>query len=252
MMSPWDERIRSIGARVQGLGRALEQPGRLRRRLTGIHLDEEVLAFAARPYVAAADVRTVFDVGANEGQFARTALKAFPAARLICFEPLQSAQQALGLVVAENRGRVEVENVALGDRNGEVDFNVATFSPSSSVLPLDQQDVVAIEMATTTRVPIRRLSDWAATKSIEREIIVKLDVQGYEAPVLRGAVDLLKKARVVIAETCFAPLYKGQATLGELCAILEPIGLLYREAFGVIRDARSAEPLWQDSVFVRR
>ena len=79
---------------------------------------------------------------------------------------------------------------------------------------------------------------------------MKLDVQGYEASVLRGGIDLLKRTRIVIAETTFTPLYKGQTSLGDLCAIMEPLGFRYREAFGVVRDTGSGEPLWQDSVFV--
>ena len=209
------------------------------------------MAFAARPYVRAGEVRTVFDVGANEGQFAQTALQAFPASSLFCFEPLPSAQRSLAELASRSAGRLTVEPIALGDTNGEIDFNVTSFSPSSSALPLESQETVKMDLARTARVPVRRLGDWAAHRQFAGDIVIKLDVQGYEANVLRGAGELLWAARIVIAETCFTPLYKGQASLGELCGILEPLGLRYREAFGVIRDPQTGEPLWQDSVFVR-
>jgi FkbM family methyltransferase len=254
MMSAMQERRRRLGLRLQSLGRAIEQPGRLQRKVTGVHIDEDVAQLASRPYLRAHALRTVLDVGANEGQFARTALLAFPAARIICFEPLPSLQAILGRLAADSLGRVVVESCALGDRDGTIEFHVSSFSPSSSVLPLDRPDPVLaaqIRQASTVNVPIQRLRDWASSRSNERPLLIKLDVQGYEANVLRGAGDFLTQADVVIAETTFAPIYQGQATLGELCAILEPHGLRYREAFGVIRDAGTAEPLWQDSVFVR-
>ena len=106
-------------------------------------------------------------------------------------------------------------------------------------------------MASTVDVPIRRLTDWAAEKVLDETIVLKLDVQGYEASVLRGAQGFLSRVSAVIAETTFAPIYKGQASLGELCSILEPAGLRYRESLGIIRDGVSGEPLWQDSIFVR-
>lgn len=246
----WDRNLNRLGVRFQSLGRALEQPGRLRRKLTGVHLDEDVMGFAARPYVRAAEVGMVLDVGANEGQFARTALQAFPAAQIVCFEPLPAAQAALRALAAANPGRMQVEPFALGDSDGHVDFNVTAFSPSSSILPVEPDGAVPIDVAETTRVPIRRLSDWASGRALAPDTIIKLDVQGYEANVLRGGIDILKQIRIVIAETTFTPLYKGQTSLGELCAILEPLGFRYREAFGIVRDNESGAPLWQDSVFV--
>lgn len=245
---------RDLGLRLQGLGRALEDPGRLRRKLTGVRLDEEVVRLAGRPYLKTDSVRTVLDVGANEGQFARTALYAFPLAKVVCFEPLPSVQATLRLLAAESHGRIELESFALGDHEGDTEFNVTAFSPSSSVLPLDQPITGftdQVKVSSRVVVPMRRLYNWAAAKEIADEIVIKLDVQGYEASVLRGAASFLNRARAVIAETTFAPFYQKQASLGELCALLEPYGLRYREAFGVIRDRTSGEPLWQDSVFVR-
>jgi FkbM family methyltransferase len=250
MPLPWDLNLNRLGARFQSLGRALEQPGRLRRKLTGIHLDEDVMGFAVRPYVHAADVRVVLDIGANEGQFARTALQAFPAATIFSFEPLPAAQAALRGLAEEYPGRLEVEAFALGDADGHVDFNVTAFSPSSSILPIEPGGAVPIDVREMTRVPIRRLSEWASSRALTSDIVMKLDVQGYEGNVLRGGLDVLKRTRIVIAETTFTPLYKGQTSLGELCAIMEPLGFRYREAFGVVRDTGSGEPLWQDSVFV--
>ena len=254
MTGSWRLGTQRLGARLQSLGRAIEQPGRLLRRLTRVDVDEDVMALAARPYLRADTVRSVLDVGANQGQFARSALQAFPAARIHCFEPLPSAQEPLQHLAAESGGRITLHPFALGERTGDIEFNVTSFSPSSSVLPLAKPIAALgdqVRLASTITVPIRRLEDCAPTMHLAEEIVVKLDVQGYEASVLRGAGSFLSLARAVIAETIFAPLYGGQASLGELCAILEPAGLRYREAFGVIRNPDSGEPLWQDSVFVR-
>ncbi len=48
---------------------------------------------------------------------------------------------------------------------------------------------------------------------LEPEILLKLDIQGYEDRVLRGASALLKKTRACLLEGNFDPLYDGQAHL---------------------------------------
>ncbi len=64
------------------------------------------------------DVRTVVDVGANTGQFARQALEWFPRAQIVSFEPVSEAFEELGRLAEESRGRVRAEQVALGEQEG--------------------------------------------------------------------------------------------------------------------------------------
>ncbi len=100
-------------------------------------------------------------------------------------------------------------------------------------------------------VPVHRLDEWATAERLEEPILLKLDVQGYEARALRGTEGLLPRVRTAIVETNHARLYEGQPSLGLICSLLEPYGLYYTEAIGIIRDPGNGLPAWQDSVFQR-
>jgi FkbM family methyltransferase len=68
------------------------------------------------------EIRTFFDVGANEGQTAAAARKAFPNARIFCFEP---HLPTFGRLQANFSDReILTFPSALSDREGEVPFYV--------------------------------------------------------------------------------------------------------------------------------
>ena len=80
-------------------------------------------------------IRTIIDVGANKGQFARMILKYFPRANIYCFEPLPGPFKKLSKWAESQNSMVKVFNMALGDSEGDVEMlNHLEFSPSSSLL----------------------------------------------------------------------------------------------------------------------
>ncbi len=82
-------------------------------------------------------IRTVIDVGANTGQFARYIRGMFPEARLYCFEPLPGPYLELRSWAEQcGQNAVITFNTALGDREGttEMLFHV-DHRPASSILP---------------------------------------------------------------------------------------------------------------------
>jgi FkbM family methyltransferase len=183
--------------------------------------------------LVALGVRSVIDVGANVGQFAALAASAFPGARIYSFEPLPSAFPLLSAFAAEKgKGRIRAFNVALGEREGTVPMRAkADWNLSSSLLksteamherwPNTREESV-IDVALTT------LDAFVAREALELpDLLIKLDVQGYEAQVLRGGLATLKRARAVILEVNIDPLYDGQASFQELFRILDEIGYRY-------------------------
>src|SRR5207302_11138511 len=62
-------------------------------------------------------IRTVLDIGANEGQFAREIREILPDAKIISFEPLRDCYEGL-LAQADSLGAFEVHNFALGEERG--------------------------------------------------------------------------------------------------------------------------------------
>jgi len=63
--------------------------------------------------------------------------------------------------------------------------------------------------------------------NLQPEILIKLDVQGYEDRVLRGGWQTFEKARACILEVSLDPLYEKQATFKGLLLLLESLGYRY-------------------------
>ena len=165
---------------------------------------------------------TVIDVGANKGQFAVYARTRWPRARLICFEPLPAPRAKLARVT---QGRAEIHDCALGAAPGEGQMHLATREDSSSLLALGtrQKAIFGMEEQGQLRVPIQRL-DACLTTPLARPSLLKIDVQGFELEVLKGATGLLPEIDAVYVEASDVELYEGQALLGEIERFLVDAG----------------------------
>lgn len=163
---------------------------------------------ALKPYQFA----TIVDIGANRGQFTLLMTGLCPDANILAFEPLAAPFRKLAEVTS-GLSKVQAVNSAIGMMRGNLSMNVAMRDDSSSLLPITalqtsifpHTDQVGIE-----EVRIAPLSDFLADVAIERPSLLKIDVQGYECEVLKGAADCLDCFDVVYVEASFLQLYEGQ------------------------------------------
>ena len=195
---------------------------------------------------------TVIDVGANVGQFSRASLGWWPTSRVIAFEPLPSAAEPLRRMLAAMGRRHTVHQLALGATTGESLFRQHRYSLASSVLPVAERSrghYWADEGASIT-VPMARLDDVLTDVPLDRPVVIKVDVQGYEMEVLAGAAAVLDNADCLIVEHAFDEFYEGQARAAEVMEFLRRSGWEFsrvvdtRRERGVVVEA--------DVVYLRR
>jgi FkbM family methyltransferase len=198
------------------------------------------------------DFRTVLDVGANRGQFALFAARRFPQARLICFEPLPSPRARLERVMGPG-ARVTVRDCALGVATGTAEFHVSAADDSSSLLPIGsrQREVFpGTEETATVEVEVRRLDEVLSASELITPVLLKLDVQGAELAVLRGAETLLSAIDAVLVEVSFVELYVGQALADEVWGALREFAFSCRGIWSITYGPRG-ECLQADLLFGR-
>jgi FkbM family methyltransferase len=172
------------------------------------------------------DFRMVIDAGANRGQFTLYALARFPSADIIAFEPLPKARDHMARLFKE-KVRVEVPPFALGETEGEVDIHVSGRDDSSSLLPIGGRQISLFpgtEEVGTIRASLRTLDEVLANRQIPHPALLKVDVQGFELPVLRGAEQTLRSLDQILVEASFIELYEGQALFPEVSHHLEERG----------------------------
>jgi FkbM family methyltransferase len=177
----------------------------------------------------------VLDIGANEGQSVKYILDRCKTAEIIAFEPNPHAFAALKRLQDERP--FTCFNVALGDTDSETELHVLEHSESSSLLRPSHAGTQAMphlgRMDARVKVPVRRLDDLMRETNASRPVdLLKIDVQGYEAKVLAGGAETLKRSRYVLAETHFLPAYEGACCVDELCHLLYGAGFRLVRAIG--------------------
>ena len=124
------------------------------------------------------------DIGANVGHFTLLA-SGVAKARTIAIEPIPNTYEKLLKNVHVNnlQDNVECLNIGLGEEKGELKFTKG----------FDVMNRVALENETvpTITVPIQRLDDVLIS---EEPTFLKIDVEGFEYFVLKGATETLQKS----------------------------------------------------------
>jgi len=193
----------------------------------------------------------VYDVGANVGTWTLLALATNPHVRVEAFEPLPQHHAGFARNV-NGAPAVTLHPIALGSANGTAAMHVTDYSDASSLLPLADASRVDFQLEEISQVDVsvRRLDDYRAERGLPPPDLIKLDVQGYELEVLKGAPECLRTAKVVLSEVSFLEYYHGQCLFHDLVAYLAGFDLLV-SAFGV-NTPTGAAANQTDVLFVRR
>lgn len=200
-------------------------------------------------------IDTVLDVGANTGQFGLELRRQLGyRGRIVSFEPLRGAYAKLQRS-ARGDSDWQVLNLALGDAPGLKKIHVAANSESSSIL-----DMLALHLEAAPKsryageetIQVETLDSIFERSCIDAQnIYLKIDTQGYEAEVLRGAAQSLKRIDTIQVEMSLAPLYAGQALFDDLYADLRGKGYVLMGIENNFGDARTGRLLQIDGIFHR-
>lgn len=203
-----------------------------------------------------ANINVVFDVGANEGQFAGEIRDYGFKGDIVSFEPLSSARKNLLASAGRDARWIVHEQAAIGDQDGEIKIHIAGNSVSSSVLPmLEAHSSAALGSAyiDAERVPIVKLDSIAPQYlNAETHLFLKIDTQGFEWQVLDGSIETLKHARGVLCELSLVPLYLGQRLWLDIVHRMDEEGFMLWAVQQGFTDPKTGQSLQMDGIFLRK
>jgi len=156
------------------------------------------------------NIQTVIDAGAGTGQFARRIRNTFSSASLICFEPIDACFQEIQSYFKDDP-HISLHKLALGEQAGSFEFHVHKNPGSSSFLKMTDIHTNAYPGSGESEsvvIQTIRLDEFLNNTTPDAEIMLKLDTQGTELSILKGAGAWLDKMKVILVELNFAETYE--------------------------------------------
>lgn len=200
-------------------------------------------------------IDTVFDVGANLGQYASELRKNLGyTGKIISYEPLPDAAQRLESLAAGDDAWY-VRRCAVDDREGSAEFHVMAGSQFSSLLTPEQSFDGRFDgkhrVEQTIRVEVTTLERVIGDNHDFKSALLKLDTQGTELRILRGGQHALQRLDAIQLEVGFQRLYQNEALFEEVLGQMREWGF---EMCSLFPNNRGHFPhlLEMDSVFIRR
>lgn len=194
------------------------------RNWTRLLLGKHPIEYRARwPEIAHLNLKQgeiVIDVGANVGDFVECCLAYQPWAFIHAFEPLPNAFKELQKKFS-SYARVFTVNQAIGSKAGNLPIQVSRFSEASSFLnqaTVLKDGLYGIDFSVTQElnVAVIRLDDYIGQMNVGRIRLLKIDTQGFELEVLKGAREYLPSIEYIYLEGAFKPLYENQPLVNDL------------------------------------
>jgi len=189
--------------------------------------------------------RFCIDVGAYHGKWTKIFKSVFPGARVVMIEAQEQKRSVLEGVAATFAGEVSTEIALLGPVDG-------------AAVAFHQMETGSSVFAETS--PYSRETVQKTTSSLDRLLaagahpvanFLKLDVQGYELEVLKGAPETLAQVEAVLMETSLVPINAGCPSFAEVIAFMGGAGFQLFDFCSQVR--RNDGVLWQtDLLFLRK
>lgn len=176
-----------------------------------------------RKLFLATKLKTVFDVGCNEGEYSEIIIKNNPNTKVYCFDPDQKALDVLRERLGQSQN-LSIVNCAVGDSDGGAEFNFNKVSSKINSF-YEMKEIGYSDGAQKKTVPVIRLDSYCQENSIEHIDLLKVDVEGYEGKVFAGTSGLLKgkKIDIVQFEYGYAAIY-GKTFFKDLYELFDSYG----------------------------
>ena len=193
--------------------------------------------------------QTVFDVGIGYGTF--PLYEAFPNAKFVLVEPLRHYEDTMEEIA--RKYDCDIFYKAVSDREGLLALTIDTkelerssFATRTSLTKtenkLEEQEV---EVTTLDKIS-------GQYPDLKRPILIKIDTEGHELKVLRGATSLLQMTEVVIAEVSIAKRFEDSYQFEDLVYFMKEHGFYLLSFLDITHPPGELRPRFADIVFKRQ
>jgi FkbM family methyltransferase len=213
-----------------------------------LHIERAIKVLESR---GLGENQIIFDVGAAGGETCVLFSKAFPLAQVVGFEPIASTYKK-AIAATQQQRNITIHHTALGKEKGSAEINVMSRITASSLLPSHEDAAFNgqkyFEVQEREKIIINVLDDFLKTG--DRVALIKMDVQGYELEVLKGAVSTLKNTHFILLELQNHEIYVGAPKYFDLDSHLRSANF---ELFDIIPSIREKGQIKEfDALYINK
>jgi FkbM family methyltransferase len=197
------------------------------------------------------NIDVVIDVGANDGDYGREIRDRGYRGRIVSFEPNPVAFERLEQKITGDQNWSAYQ-CGVGDKDGELEFSIAVNDAMSSFKGLTEfGKSTGAKQAATACVKVIRLDTFLSEHpDLLGCVYLKIDTQGFEVEVLRGAGEMLEQITAVQAEIALVHTYTDEEDWLSIITWMRDRGL--EVATAICNSRVEAQVREFDFVFVRR
>ena len=199
-------------------------------------------------------ITKILDVGANNGQYGLQTIKLGFKGTIVSFEPVKSVFEDLKSN-SDKFNSWEAYNFGSGDITKEAFIHISENTYSSSLLeimPNHVKNAPASKIIDTELISIEKLDDvFNNYVNDNDEVLLKIDVQGFEKNVLKGAEQSLKRIKGIQIEMSIEELYKNEMLYMDMINYLNSFGYSLHSLENGFYNDETGKLLQVDGLFFR-
>ena len=166
--------------------------------------------------------KTIIDIGSNKGQFIMLIEQLFPHKTIYSFEPLAEPLE-IQKRFFNYKKNIFFYNFALGSNTSTKEFFITERMDGSSFFKINTENTnnIHYKIQNQRNIQIRTLDEIMIDQEIIQPILIKIDVQGFELEVLKGAEKILEKTNYLLVEVSEKEMYQHQPIQDEIITFLQ-------------------------------
>lgn len=188
------------------------------------------------------------DIGAHKAEISKLAISHFPEATIYLVEPLQEMKQALENF-CKKHPKAKYFGFAVGARSGTQTLNVFNDLSGCGFMDNDVEPEYKQEPRT---IEMQTVDGLIESGQMTIPDIAKLDVQGFELEVLKGATKLFGKTEFFILEASFQNRHKSVPLIADVIQFMNERDYVVYDFAGFLRQPEDDALVECDICFVKR
>ncbi len=200
------------------------------------------------------NIDTIFDIGANVGQYAEKIFSIGYKNQIHSFEPVSINFEALKRIKNATSYHWSLHQTAIGSKDERLNINIASNSACSSFNENIQKEMLSMGFKVNQEtVQVTSLDDYIRVHNLDfKNSYIKIDVENFEKEVLLGAKDTLDKALAVEVEARFIYYAKDQWLIGDIISYLHQFEFVPFQFYEPVKDISTAIWYGCDLIFIKK